>query len=269
MRGSYMNFISRTTLLMLLIFGGATTAATSVNTSNTGATHTDRIQNSNRVQKATCARSFKRNLRRLYSISDIQADKSQPEDDFEKLYNKAHSAQIELENICHTIASITESEVCISGIKSKERALAKVNHELGGDPRKITDLARATLVAHDVESLVNIYQEFDQHAAIVQVKNRFKQPTVSEYRDLNLLIRLPETGMIAEVQIHLQAIAAVKNGHEHKFYEKIQSIERAAASEKRFINEQELELIQNMRQQSKVMYLNAWHPYISTKLRSA
>jgi hypothetical protein len=254
---------------MLLIFGGAATSATSVNTTNTGATHNDRVQNSNRVHKATCARSFKRSLRRLYAISNKQSDKSQPENDFEKLYSKAHSAQIELENICHTIASITEAEVCISGIKSKQRALAKVNNELGGDPRKITDLARATLVAHDIESLVNIYQELDRSSDIVQVKNRFKQPTVSEYRDLNLLIRLPETGLIAEVQVHLEAIADVKNGHEHKFYEQIQYIERAAASEKRYINEQEQAQIQHMRQQSKVMYLNAWHPYISTKLRSA
>ena len=54
-------------------------------------------------------------------------------------------------------------------------------------------------------------------------KNRFKKPTASGYRDLNLLVRLPKTNLIAEVQLHLKAIADVKSGPEHDLYEQIQN----------------------------------------------
>lgn len=257
-----MNLIVRTTLLMLLVFGGPVTSATTVGKANT-------LETRNRAQNLNSPRVFQSSLRRLYKISNFQTDALQPENDFEKLYAKAHGAQLELESLCHKVAGKTETEVCTSGVKSKERALAKVNHELAGDSQQITDLARATLIANDVESLVDIYNEIDQQAEIVKVKNRFKNPTVSGYRDLNLLVMLPETGIITEVQIHLKAIADVKNGHEHTFYEKIQHIERIAARENRFINELEEQQIQHMRQQSKVMYQQAWQPYLTTKLRAA
>lgn len=257
-----MTVILRTILLMLLALGGPATSATTVGAKNAAATD-------NKSPNLICARSFKRSLRDLYQISDFATEVAQPENDFEKLYAKAQGAQLELGSLCHKIARMTETEVCISGIKSKERALAKVNHGLAGDPQKITDLVRATLIANDVESLVNIYQEFEQQAEIVKVKNRFKNPRVSGYRDLNLSVMLPETGLITEVQIHLKAIADIKNGPEHEFYEKIQFIERRAAHENRLISKLEHKQIQQMRQQSKVMYQQAWQPYLTINLRAA
>lgn len=104
---------------------------------------------------------------------------------------------------------------------------------------------------------------------MVKVKNRFKKPAASGYRDLNLLVKLPKTNLIAEVQLHLKAIADVKNGPEHKFYEQIQKIERLAAVESRQINEIEQAQIRTMHHQSKELDQNAWQPYITTHLRAA
>ncbi|MCV5804366.1 hypothetical protein OFN34_36775, partial [Escherichia coli] len=78
-------------------------------------------------------------------------------------------------------------------------------------------------------------------------KNRFKKPGPSGYRDLNLLVRLPKTNLIAEVQLHLKAIADVKNGPEHDLYEQIQKLERQASMEKRNLSEIEMASIKNMR----------------------
>ncbi|KOO11698.1 phosphoribosylglycinamide formyltransferase, partial [Vibrio xuii] len=97
---------------------------------------------------------------------------------------------------------------------------------------------------------------------IVQVKNRFKSAKASGYRDLNLLVQLPKTKLIAEVQVHLKAIADVKNGPEHDIYERIQRIERNAATQNRELSEFELAQIQHMRSESKELYHNAWQPYL-------
>jgi len=91
--------------------------------------------------------------------------------------------------------------------------------ELDGNAARITDLARATIVANDVSSL--------------------------------MVIELPKTGIIAEVQFHLKAIADVKNGAEHKLYEQIQHIERVAKREQRPLTSLETAKIKRMRSESK------------------
>ena len=86
---------------------------------------------------------------------------------------------------------------------------------------------------------------------------------------MNLLVRLPKTNLIAEVQLHLKAIADVKNGPEHDLYEQIQKLERQALVEGRNLNDIEMASIKSMRTQSKNLYQGAWHPYLTTHLEAA
>lgn len=86
---------------------------------------------------------------------------------------------------------------------------------------------------------------------------------------MNLLVRLPKTNLVAEVQLHLKAIADVKSGPEHDLYEKIQKLERQAMLENRELSEIELASIRNMRTQSKNLYQQAWQPYLTTHLEAA
>ncbi|EEZ83303.1 hypothetical protein VMC_18340 [Vibrio alginolyticus 40B] len=139
-------------------------------------------------------------------------------------YSKAHQAQFELETICKSTALLNDAQPYFAGVKSKQRAEEKIALELDGKVERITDLARATIVAEDVASLVSIYETLERETTIVKVKNRFKKPGPSGYRDLNLLVRLPKTNLVAEVQLHLKAIADVKSGPEHDLYEKIQKL---------------------------------------------
>ena len=112
-------------------------------------------------------------------------------------------------------------------------------------------------------------QVLERETTVVKVKNRFKKPAPSGYRDLNLLVQLPKTNLVAEVQLHLKAIADVKSGPEHDLYEQIQHIERRADTEQRAINEFEVAQINNMRRQSRQLYQDAWQPYITTHLSAA
>lgn len=257
-----MSLFLRTTALMLLVLSRAPAfAAVPFNSESDAKVGESKNQLSSKL--------FKHSLSGLYGIQSTNNQPLQPYNDFEILYSKAHQAQSELETLCKSTALFTSTEAHFSGIKSRERALAKVDHELEGRVERITDLARATIIAHDVPSLVQAYEVLSREASIVKVKNRFKSPAASGYRDLNLLVQLPKTNVIAEVQLHLKAIADVKNGPEHRFYEQIQKFERVAALEKRALHDIEKAQINQFRRQSIELYQNAWQPYITTHIQAA
>jgi hypothetical protein len=220
-------------------------------------------------QGQVCATRFKRSLSGLYGIPNHNVTPLQPYTDFDMLYSKAHQAQAELETLCKSTALLTSSNAYFAGAKSSERAKQKVQYELDGKAERITDLARATIVANDIPSLVNVFEVLEREATIVKVKNRFKKPTASGYRDLNVLVQLPKTNIIAEVQLHLKDIAEVKNGPEHDIYEQVQRIERLAASENRSYNDMELAQLKQFRSISKDLYQNAWVPYVTTNIEAA
>ncbi|EGA70500.1 hypothetical protein VISI1226_00505 [Vibrio sinaloensis DSM 21326] len=257
-----MSLFLRTTALMLLMLSRAPAFAAVPPTSNG---EESRPANQNEV----CSKAFKHNLSGLYGIKPISSTPLQPYSDFDVLYSKAHQAQAELETICKSTALLTGTDAYFAGVKSAHRAQEKIAYELDGQTERITDLARATIVAEDIESLMSAYEVLDRETTIVKVKNRFKNPAASGYRDLNLLVKLPKTNLIAEVQVHLKAIADVKSGPEHDLYEQIQKIERNASAESREFNEFEVAQIKNMRSQSKELYQQAWQPYLTTHLSAA
>ncbi len=252
----------RTTALMLLVLSRAPAFAA------VPPTMPNKAQEGEFQNQVTPTR-FKHSLSGLYAISTTNDTIYQPYDDFDVLYSKSHYAQAELETLCKSTALLTSTEAYFAGVKSYHRALEKVKTELNGDSSRITDLARATIVANDVSGLMDAYEALSNEATIVKVKNRFKSPAPSGYRDLNVLVELPKTGIIAEVQFHLKAIADVKNGAEHKLYEQIQQIERLAKREQRTFNAIEVAKIKRIRSESKNLYQQAWQPYITTHIQAA
>ncbi len=257
-----MSLLLRTTALMLLVLSRAPAfAAMPMITSDQDGRDTK--------QNQVSSKTFKHNLSGLYAIQSKEVSPLQPYTDFDVLYSKAHQAQAELETLCKGTALLTRTTPHFAGVKSYSRSVEKVQHELGGRAERITDLARATLVADDVASLMEAYEVLNRETTIVKVKNRFKKPAASGYRDLNILVQLPKTQLIAEVQLHLKAIADVKSGPEHDIYERIQKIERQAAKERRDFNTFENAQIAKMRNESKRLYQDAWQPYITTRLSAA
>jgi ppGpp synthetase/RelA/SpoT-type nucleotidyltranferase len=257
-----MSLFFRTTALMLLVLSRAPAFAAIPNPPSNEQSRTT-------SQNEVCPKLFKHSLSGLYGIQNLDTAPTQPYSDFDVLYSKAHQAQFELETICKSTALLNDAHPYFAGVKSKQRAEEKIAYELDGQVERITDLARATIVAEDVASLVSIYETLERETTIVKVKNRFKKPGLSGYRDLNLLVRLPKTNLVAEVQIHLKAIADVKSGPEHDLYEKIQKLERQAIIEKRSLTEFEMASVRTMRSQAKNLYQQAWQPYLTTHLEAA
>lgn len=259
-----MNLLLRTTALMLLILSRAPAfaAAMPVDTNVEDNRSTE-------SQSEISSEVFKHSLSGLYGIQSISSTPLQPYRDFDVLYSKSHQAQHELTNLCKKTAMLTGTTPFTCGVKSRERAQEKIAADFAGQNERITDLARSTIVANDVPSLVQAYEMLRRSATIVKVKNRFKNPTPSGYRDLNILVRLPKTQLIAEVQLHLKGIEKVKSGEEHRIYENIQTLERTAAAQQRDLTELERVKIEQLRAQAKNLYQNAWHPYITTQLQAA
>ncbi|WP_028866211.1 RelA/SpoT domain-containing protein [Psychromonas aquimarina] len=208
--------------------------------------------------------TYPKSLAGLYSINDYRSNSiKQPYSEFSQLYQHALTGQSELESLTERIALLSQTASFSSGIKSKPRALNKINTKLAGSSELITDLARSSIVAQDIPSLISAFELIEQETSVVRIKNRFKSPGASGYRDLSLLVRLPESQIIAEVQLHLEAFSVIKNGTEHHNYEQIQQIERLQLSENRALSELELAAVNKLRKESKQMYHYAWNQYLS------
>lgn len=258
-----MSLLLRTTALMLLVLSRAPAFAASL------PYEVSAEESREESQGQVSPHFFKHSLSGLYAIHTTERNVLQPYQDLDILYRHAEQAQSELEMLCQSTAMLTSTQPYFAGVKSYSRAEKKVALEFDGNARRITDLARATLVADDVPSLVEAYEILNREATIVKVKNRFKSPGESGYRDLMVLVELPESKLIAEVQLHLKGIAEVKSGPEHKLYEEIQAIERQASQAKRALSKWEQAKIKQIRQQSRDLYQKAWQPYITTHIQAA
>ena len=204
-------------------------------------------------------------LNGLLSIQSWNHFSHQPYDDFDILNSKAHQAQRELENICKETALMSNAQPQFAGVKSSERALLKIEQELNGQVNKLTDMARATVVADSIPDLVTAYESINRETTVLSVTNRFAEPAKSGYRDIKLLVELPKTKLVAEIQLHLKDIATVKNGAEHKLYEEIQNIERLTLIENREFTEFEQARVAKLRLLSQSLYANAWQTYLPTQ----
>lgn len=162
----------------------------------------------------------------LLAIPSFRAPEvQQPLHTLDELYLAAPKAQQELECLASKIAAKTQGNVLSAGMKGKARAEEKVLKELGGDASLLTDIVRITIETDSIDGLNQAYDLLAQSTQTAEVLNRFHTPRPSGYRDLKVLVTLPQSQMIAEVQLHLKAIAEIKNGQEHKIYEQIQNIE--------------------------------------------
>ncbi|MCL1039403.1 RelA/SpoT domain-containing protein [Shewanella submarina] len=185
----------------------------------------------------------------------------QSSSDLNTLYLDAPHAQAELTQLLYLTAENSRTQPIVGQIKSRERAEQKVAGKLEGDASRLTDIVRGSIIADSLEDLMASFHQLEQQARVVQLKNRFAEPKRSGYRDLNLLVELPETGMIAEVQLHLRKIADIKSGIEHQVYQEVQGIEYRASQQSRALTELERARIVRLQQDSHKLYHKAWLHY--------
>ncbi|GIU33655.1 RelA/SpoT domain-containing protein [Shewanella schlegeliana] len=248
-----MNRILRTFFIFLLLLSTRTAFAHNVdhgqgNTKNNGS--------------YAAKQAFSKNLDGLTAIQSMQYQvPRQTSADLDTLYSQANDAQQELAELLNMITAQSHTQSVLADIKSRERAQAKVQSKLNNDASQLTDIVRASIVSHDIHNLMQAFALLKSDSELIQVKNRFAAPKESGYRDLNLLVKLPQSQMIAEVQLHLADIAEIKSGAEHQVYEQVQTIQASAMQEQRDLSDIETAKITRLRQESHKLYHKAWLRY--------
>lgn len=176
----------------------------------------------------------------------------------EKMMAVARHAHGILAGVIQKAAAAGGAKPAIPDAKSMERAAEKVSKDYGGDWTKITDIARGSVVATTVDGLSTAYETFTGMVDVKKVKNRFKDTKEDGYRDLNVVVQVPGTDVLGEVQFHVEQIQDVKMGVGHDLYEEAQKITRKAADEKRALTPEEAAELQKVNAKSKAAYDEAW-----------
>ncbi|KAL3935242.1 MAG: hypothetical protein SGBAC_009205 [Bacillariaceae sp.] len=136
-----------------------------------------------------------------------------------------------VDKVCEACGdSIETVDVQFASLKGKERALAKAyddysNRNLPPGISWLYDIVRGSVKfasADQVLTCLEILQN-DPSIAILNAKNRFKNPTLTGYRDLNIHFRMTtEDGIshICEIQVHHKALKVLEKKLEsHELYE--------------------------------------------------
>jgi len=110
-------------------------------------------------------------------------------------------------------------------LKGKDRAEEKVRTDYEGDWSQVRDMVRATIAVPGLTQIPNVLAEMK--AAGIELaqkpKNNLVKPLPGGYRDLNMIVKLPN-GLLAELQVHVKPMTLAKEKG-HKPYETTRSIE--------------------------------------------
>lgn len=156
---------------------------------------------------------------------------------FEQLYAQARESRPLLEQTGTQIlrdlqtafpGKFDDARLEMGPLKSRERALAKINGDYLGDHSKITDLVRARIVLKTEEQVQlarNYLHDRRQSWGVQKFKDRFAVPSDTNYRDVLTTMKLGN-GHVAEMRFEHEFIIDAGN-LTHAPYERVQEIERA------------------------------------------
>jgi hypothetical protein len=161
-----------------------------------------------------------------------------------------------LESIAKEVGNGTSADVP-QQIKTEESTFRKLTQNLKYDARSLTDLARATLVFQSMKDLKNGLEMVKKHFDIEREVNRFDNPWEDGYRDLQLIVKDKDNGILAEVQLHLCHLKNYTEGESHKIYEQVRAVKGQALQVGRPLTPAEQNQITTLNNKSKDGYNKA------------
>jgi hypothetical protein len=117
-------------------------------------------------------------------------------------------------------------------IKNIVRAAEKLvleteNGTKNPDASLILDLLRTTIVVNNEAEIPNAIKQIKKSFDVVRVKDRFKNPALTGYRDFLVNVKLP-SGLIAEIQVNIPAMIGSKSTG-HKLYRMSRNMEQGSS----------------------------------------
>lgn len=109
------------------------------------------------------------------------------------------------------------SKVKLAKIKGGDRLLEKHVRDNEGDPSKMKDLVRGSLVVNSLDDVGPALAEIEKHFDVSRVNDRFAKPTNAGYSDVLINVNLPG-GIQGELQIHVPEMLAAKSELGHALY---------------------------------------------------
>ncbi|MCR5084976.1 MAG: hypothetical protein K6A65_05680 [Succinivibrionaceae bacterium] len=135
--------------------------------------------------------------------------------DIDGLYASNRAARGEFEALVSELHALIPGELAFRpGEKKRERVQEKMKNFFGGKAQYVTDLLAARIVVNDSASIATALKVFAGRPEVVQVKDRWKNPTRLGYRDLLTLIQLP-SGVVGELQVvhrDIESLGVISHG---------------------------------------------------------
>ncbi|MDR0779722.1 MAG: hypothetical protein LBF16_03380 [Pseudomonadales bacterium] len=183
--------------------------------------------------------------------------------DFDALYQQAkesqplYAAQMNeyLTQLKTRYPGVFEGVVFEQGpLKTRDRALSKINADYEGNAAEISDLVRGRFVVNTAQQADILRKDLSQRPPfkVEQLKDQFAEPLDTLFRAENAKIRL-NNGHLAELRVEHKGMLEASNST-HKLYEEMQEIERRAKLEQRDQTPEEEKLYAQKRDEIRVIH---------------
>ena len=180
----------------------------------------------------------------------------------DKLYIEADIANKQLIKKTDIFAKGTKGKAGFrDGLKSKERAIEKINSDYNGDASQLLDIAGSKVVYNSLDELYRALKTFNKENKILKFKDRIQEP-LNGYRDILMNIKM-KNEHIVEFRLHLKEMDEVADGVGHNLYEKVRSIKAKALTANRKLTIDEFNEIKKLEEESLKLYNDAWTKVIN------
>jgi ADP-ribose pyrophosphatase YjhB (NUDIX family) len=195
----------------------------------------------------------------LVSCSSLNSvELKQPHSDLSLLLIEAEKTQNRLITFLNDIEN--KRIVINPGVKQMKTITQLLDTRWNGDASRITDYARATIGVNTIKDVYDCMNSFKNSSLqIIDIKDNFFFPTPENYRDINIVFKDTENGMLGEVQINAMPIIDYKHTKGHKLFDQIRNIRANAKIENRDLTSEELNLLQKLTAESKIGYDTAFN----------
>lgn len=150
-------------------------------------------------------------IKSFFTKFEYKFSKTKTPKNFDKIYKKSSAAKAEIDQVANDIAKEHGGKVAQAPIKSKERAIQKINADYGGDATRIKDLARNTIVVSEDKIAITASQ-LKSRGANIKVIDGNTDPL--GYSGINSTIKT-KNGMTAEIQVNSPAMIYAKESEKN------------------------------------------------------
>ncbi|MDJ0696921.1 hypothetical protein [Mastigocoleus sp. MO_188.B34] len=185
-------------------------------------------------------------------MSDIR----QPTNNLDEIYKKSEEVKPSFQKLIQEIAIKTGGQTKFAPLKGRKRTEEKIQADYGGDASQVKDVLRASIIYEKFEQVELGLKELQQEGKIVALKDRFKNPTESGYRDILLNVET-ENGIVAEIQLHLGSILQAKK-QGHALYKQQREIEAKSRIENRPLTKEERLQYDSLVEKQRLLYDSAF-----------